>query len=401
MNKEEISLTMLDLLANHATIQDIINKGTEFIGNPLLLADSRFRILFVSKDVELNINLWKESLIEGYISDEVLESMEKNKIIAQLKLVSSPIKTLLPNGYYALRMPLFYNGKYCGFLGTYSYLKDINKEDEQILVILSKTISSLLHTNNDFISYDENAYESYLHQLLQASTKSKAELVCRKNNPMAFGRKKVIICIEKKGNQIDRRNIAIDRLKDILRQNVFHHYCIAIDDCIILLLEKDKLTKTEYNHTIKKIEYICKQYNLIAGISYEFEKDIFVYNAYQQASSCLDMNKENQYVYNFEDLAVSNLVNHCLKQYSKEFYCHPIIQIVKDYDNEYDTKYFETLRCYLNNLGNMKETSEQLNVHYNTMKYRILMIEKIIDRDLRNDSKLMILLYLSMMIYQN
>lgn len=55
-----------------------------------------------------------------------------------------------------------------------------------------------------------------------------------------------------------------------------------------------------------------------------------------------------------------------------------------DYDKKYNTDYLETLYSYIANFKNQTELAKVMNIHRNTLYYRISKIEEIINIDLNN-----------------
>ena len=77
-------------------------------------------------------------------------------------------------------------------------------------------------------------------------------------------------------------------------------------------------------------------------------------------------------------------------------FIRPEIRRIMAYDEAYGTEYLKTLFTYLENLGSMKKASELLQIHYNTMKYRIQQIESICGTGFHDRPDILVQLYLSM-----
>ena len=400
MNQENMSYMMLDLLANDLSIQEIINKATELLTNPIMLSDTRFRVLFASNKIDVDVQLWKETLSRQYISDEMVATFENKEILEKLKQSQTVISTL-PNEFHAMRVPLFYKHRYCGFIGMYDYIKPFTKEDEQALVIVSKAITTLLSSEKDVITYDENDYEILLHQLVQCTTSEQAKQVCKRHTPLTFGREKVLITLVKnKSNKKSVHNLPLERLKDTLSINIYHHYSTIYDNRMILVLDKAAMNSILYTSMIASIAGVCRQYHLTAYVSFSFKEDQYIPLAYKQ---CLFLQHhviaKEEIIY-YENFYLDSVIHQCISMESSSFFIHPYILKVKNYDDIYQTDYYHTFKIYLENFGNLKKTAEILEIHYNTIKYRLSMIEKIIDKEIRNNEHLKIVLYLSMMFFE-
>lgn len=62
----DISLMMLDLLSQDCSLQELIDKATELLGNPMILTDNRFRVLYSSRNVK-GRNPYVEKCVGGKV----------------------------------------------------------------------------------------------------------------------------------------------------------------------------------------------------------------------------------------------------------------------------------------------------------------------------------------------
>ena len=390
MDRETLREDMLELLARNVSLQELVNEAAGLLGNPVLIIDSRFRILYVSEQTDVNVELWKRTMEESYVSDEIISSMEGAQLIGKLREMREPLKYGLPDGYSALRMPLFYKKRYCGFLGTYDYLKPMEEDDAETLAIISKAVSALLHTDPAFVNYDNNVYESFLYQLLQCDSMERAELVCRKNEGLSMGKIKTLVVVSKQGTQKDRHNMPSERLKDMMAQSFFQHYSTIYEDRIVLLFRREKMSDSVWKHTMSSLETYCSRYRLTAGVSYEFQDLEFVPYAYQQAvfAAGHGNGEGDSEVFRYEDYMMEQVMEDCLKKYPSFYYEHPMLRKLREYDEAFNTDYLPTLRVYLMNFCNLKDASDKMEIHYNTMKYRMSRIERMFDYNLKEDNDL-------------
>ena len=61
------------------------------------------------------------------------------------------------------------------------------------------------------------------------------------------------------------------------------------------------------------------------------------------------------------------------------------IGCLRDYDKEYQTEYFDTLKALVENDWNLKRVAEAMFIHYNTVKYRYAKIGDLLGEDLRSN----------------
>lgn len=389
---------MLDLLADNTEIQTIVNEATRILGNPIVVIDTQFHIAYSSTNVEVNNELWKQTLIEEYVSDELILSMEQSQTIEKLQIETDPIEQDIPDGHKSVRVAIFYHRKYCGFIGIYDYLKPLEEEDKEALRLVSKAIASMLHTDSSMVNDSDNSYENLLHELIVCDNYERAELVSKRNAPVAFNGWKIVVCLGQRGNE---KNMPYGRIKELMGQVLYHHYSTIYENRVVIVFCAERINARAIEHTNKILEKYCQKYDLWAGISYEFYQQEFIHYAYLQAVCAYKhgTSNENQRVYKFADSALQSIAVQCTTKYPTAFFQHPAIEKLVLYDEEYNTEYLHTLEEYLCHFCNLKETAGALNIHYNTMKYRMSMIENIIECSLKDDNKLKTVLFFSSVLH--
>lgn len=392
----------LDFLSEGPDIQALIDRATEYIGNPIIVADARFRILNASQNVDLDIPLWKVSLSEHYITEGMISLMEKNKILDRIRNEKGKvIPDDLPNGYHALRTPLFYAGKCCGFLGIYDYHRSFREGDSEALSALAKAVSVLFHADPNILGALDDSRDGYFLELIKCETREMAEILVRRNSSIHFGPDKLLVCFTRRVQGMSAENVAFGRLRDFLRQGLYQHVSAIYKHHLVLLFSLHKTSDVTLGYIRSSIEECCEKYDLYAGLSYSFEDDAFIPLAYKQAlkaSLYAEPEEAGSRLCRYENYMLGDIMNASLRMYPAVMYEHPVLARLRAYDQEYGTKYVDTLRLYLEQFCNMKVTAAELGVHYNTIKYRLSMIEEISGQEIRNDPELLLRLSLSIRI---
>ena len=63
---------------------------------------------------------------------------------------------------------------------------------------------------------------------------------------------------------------------------------------------------------------------------------------------------------------------------------HPEVQKLIDYDKKHHTDFSETLRVYLEHERSQSKTAAALNLHRNTLTYRLQRIRELLNADLED-----------------
>ena len=79
-----------------------------------------------------------------------------------------------------------------------------------------------------------------------------------------------------------------------------------------------------------------------------------------------------------------NYVLNQVKTHAKTSVIHPVIYLLKQYDNDNKAELYETLYQYLLNERNLVKTAEALSIHRNSLLYRIKKIKELIEVDIDN-----------------
>ncbi len=394
---------LLELLSEGSDIQNLVDRATEYLGNPVIIADARFRILYASQNVTFDIPLWKVSVSEHYITEGMISLMEKNKIIERIrKDRGKAIPDDLPNDYHALRTPLFYEGRCCGFLGIYDYMRPFRDDDSADLLSLAKAVTILFHADPNILGALDDTRDSYFLELIKCKTYEMAEILVRRNSGIYFGPEKRLVCLTRRVQGMSAENVAFGRLRDFLRQGIYQHVSAIHKQHLILLFSLHRTSEITWDYIRSSIEDCCVKNDLYAGFSYTFEDDAFIPLAYKQALKASlygePENKEQSRLCAYEDYMLDDIMNASLRMYPAVMYEHPVLEKLAAYDREYGTHYVETLRLYLQQFCNMKVTAAEMGVHYNTIKYRLSMIEEISGQEIRNDPELLLRLSISLRI---
>ena len=101
---------------------------------------------------------------------------------------------------------------------------------------------------------------------------------------------------------------------------------------------------------------------------------------YQQCTAALLMGEKEDpsfWIYKFQDYSVSYLFYQGCRTLAPEMYCEPGILLLKKYDGDHGTDFFDTLRVFLENDRNIAHTAQKLYVHRSTLLYRLEKISKI------------------------
>ena len=394
----EDMMDLMNLLAKDADLQDLINKSTSVMNNPLVLVDTNFHILAASTQLAPTNNiLWDSTITKTFISDQLIDQMEKEHILGSLRSVDEPIRGSIPEGYECIRVPLYSRGRYRGFLGVYDYHQSFREGDADRMKQLGKIFCiSILH-NNFFNSVKGSIYDLYLYELLNAKDLNDGRRIHDKYSALSMGDVKVLYVFGFKGQKAGEKDLPTDRLKMRLNMIIPTNYSVEYEGFLTVILPLDGLTKNMTDSLPRLIEHFCEENNVIAGISMKFHETQRIFQFYKQARFALDRGNQadpDRIIFYHSDYIANQIVMSSRENLPNDFFIHPAIRQLIDYDEKYSTDYAYTLKIYLDTFCSLNQTAKDLFLHYNSIKYRIAMIQKITGIDLK-DTRLRYLLYIS------
>lgn len=134
------------------------------------------------------------------------------------------------------------------------------------------------------------------------------------------------------------------------------------------------------------IQYMLKQTKdtslkgrVACGIGQVYNNPVNLYRSYQEAKVAFELGLllKNEFQF-FHDLGLERILYKHDLQDLKEFYQHIVGDLVK-YDEDNQSELMETLEAFANHQFDLKQTSEAIFLHRNTLRYRIKKIEEILD----------------------
>lgn len=135
-------------------------------------------------------------------------------------------------------------------------------------------------------------------------------------------------------------------------------------------------TNMELSKTIASIQERMPNENYAFGISMAIQHAGQIPMAYRQAQFAIQQGN-GKGIYDCQAFALEYLIQNLKNQDMAMELIHPAIRILEHYDQENHTELLLTLRTYLLTGCSQIKTAGQLNVHLNTLKYRLKRIEEL------------------------
>ncbi len=364
---------LLNLLIKNETLQEFTDAVGRMIGLPFWIMDESFRILALThspsaREYEnrlLNSRHYYE-YAQTWIDDGINEQLAGQKILHRIDpvLESEVILTdIRKEGRVIGRMTLIADREY-------------DCSDELILKLAEICV---VYLRNDFASENAGLKEQMLISLLDHKITAEE---CTGASAFAgiTGRGPFRLALMKSDFDSSGNAFFLQSLIRILRA--------ACPDAVIIL-RNDLCIALETGSTFAPyLDYDC----LRTGYSLEFNELSGIDSAYIQAEYALGKGIER--ITYFSDVYRSYFAGFLSDHLDTEAFLYPKVKQIMEYDGMYHTEYRVTLEEYYRQGCSKEKTARALDVHLNTVKYRISQMEKLFQTDLKAEREAILISFL-------
>ena len=177
-------------------------------------------------------------------------------------------------------------------------------------------------------------------------------------------------------------------------ERVFRHCSVSSYNGGLVVIAAKKKYDAELEYDRELLHSLLERYDAYAGIG---ECTLFLSSLrpiYIQTSSAIRLGRTfsedkkqrifyfaDYRVYFFADLAIEAAVRQH-EFWNLSYLCTPGVIAVLRYDKKYSKDLFQTLKCYLENNCNATMCAKKMNVHRNTINYRLELISNLLGRSL-------------------
>ncbi|OAA91149.1 PucR family transcriptional regulator [Clostridium coskatii] len=381
---------LFDALNKERDVQQILNICAEILGNPVLLADSfLYLINYSGFDDSIDEPVWKNYITTGhipleYINQQNLNLTVQNSIAPDIMWNTSTLKHKQIIGRIRL------NNTLIAYLKILEYNRKITKSDIMIIPIICNTLALAVEKSKYSFFIPESPIETLMIHLLKGDMISEISIEEIQNQFIANQYTTYYILSFYVKTDISDLTVKLCHVKGLIN-SIFHHYHTVIyNDHIVTLVTKKSpkepiIDSYLHNAFIK----LLSDNQVVAGVSRCFHNIMEIFKFHIQSIKAAKLGyklnkKDNLYLYN--DYAVYHLFEACSFKEKLEEFCDPsILKLIND-DKENGTSYALSLYTYIQNNFDIQKTSYFMNVHYNTIKYRLQKIEDALEIDLKDSN---------------
>lgn len=381
----------LDALFNDEGLQGICDVAYSFLGNPIFVVDNSYKYMAISTGTVADNPLMAKETAQGQIETEGIEFIRRSKLDDQVRNSNRPF--YLHNPVHDRGMligPIKINAIEVAHVMMYEQNRPINDDDFELIHRLCRIISIELQ-KKDFYKRNKGTMYAYFIGDLLENNAGNIEQSKERLETLGYRLKEdlFILSISDKYNTASeaRQEMIVSDIQSMIPGSLYVIYQNTIIFLINGCSEKD-------NHRFinPKVDKYLQSNGLIAGLSNCFRNIQEIRKYYEQSlkSAQLGLKMKNEPgLYRYEVMTIFHILEICeSKDYNLLDFCHPALLVLKAYDEEKNTDFFNTLYQYLNFSQNTQQTANYLHIHKNTLLYRIDKIKKITGNPLNHGDEL-------------
>lgn len=416
LENQELASLVQRLLAAHFSnqgLQYLIEEAASALGNPIVVVDPSYRYiayhLGINPDDDSEVaSAMRAEVANETMIDEAVAYIRDKRIDAEIARSKGPFEQFNEIiGCNTMTLAVMVRGICVAHVMMGEYNHPFTDLDREAFVRLSNFVGQELQKGELWGPTSGELGSFFLENLLNDANPS-AAVTNRRLKALNFHPKPLlfVVCLHAPGeglNQVQAEHLAA-QLKPVLHHSLYttHH------KQLVAVISRD-IDEGISPRTEKKLRDVAALNGLAVGISNPYRTLTDTRRAYQQARAAIRYGEMSTSALNdggffrYADYAFMSMLNICGRRTNLLELCHPALLELMEYDEAHGGELMETLFCYLQVAGSTSRASALLNLHKNTMLYRLGRIREVTGMDLSSGEQLFqlqvgfrILLYLGL-----
>lgn len=377
---QSIFYELTRMALNQQNIAQVINTAARLLGNALILVDLNQKVLAHSTSYEIVDPLWAQNVERGYCSYEFVQKVRSSRHMQEWSKQGDETRLITLPGDLQPKLVarITKEGHVAGALIMVEHHTPIARIHHRLLPLVGRLLFDTFFRDAAPGKVNSSTQSTILYNLLDDTGVSDT-LEYMATSQVVFPAEMVVVVarfVHRMENRYLKRTFSME-LKRIFPGGHTVHYKSYTG---ILVPSIDE-------HQREKLVKLARNENVSIGISWPFSDitkfKMYFYQAVASIKLAHNFGHTNQ-VYDYSDYFFYDLLDNYTGKIPLDRFCHPVLQVLRDYDRANNTELYVTLRAYLENNKNLRATAEALFIHRNTLIYRINRINQLIKLNLNS-----------------
>ncbi len=377
-------------------LDELVLTAEGLLENPVFIRDSSHRILAISQN-SYNDPFFTALQTTGYFEADVIKGLKKRRrMYAEDCFSGRPVLINFDQDKPdLLTMPVFVNGTIICFVSVAQLNRNFQSEDYDKLILISKAVSIEIQKGDFHTQSIGLLHESILIDLLDReliSDRSKQILDNRLDLLDIHLKPNLFLIATQLPDKLSlpkKRSLAkeVHSLLNGVITCVYHN-------CIVALITREKDAPFTQEQESSFLQFL-EDCSLVAAVSSSYSIVGRTHVRYNNLMEVLDLGqrlKPGRRLHHAHDIFIYQLLQGCSKDMLLMEYIPPKMLRLRDYDRDNNAQMFPTLYYYLIYQKNANAVAAKMNIHRNTLFYRLARINEIASLDLNNEEEVFQLL---------
>lgn len=356
------------------SLQRLVDASDDIFGNPIIIFNASHIVTAYSQNQQPDIDKEWSSIITTHshsleIMELLSEHIKKSRFHSQIQHLNFPFV-----GVTALERMLFQGPTPMGRIIILERNKKLSEGKVQLMDILGHLTERWIEKNqkSDLMQEESQIFRELLSQKNVSPETLSFKLTL---NGWRETDEKLLLKLEIPSASSDITGPLQNQLIHLFPEN----YVFAKNQTVFILAN---LSRTSEQTLCREIIRLQKQSSFFCGISYPFTDVMKLHEADEQCSIALTFSLGQQRgIYRCRDYAL-NYIKNILHTHLDAAVIHPALKLLRRNDRQNHDELYRTLFEYLTNNCNIAQTARILNLHRNSLLYRLNKIRELTAIDL-------------------
>lgn len=390
---------LLRIMSSGGSLQSILVAATREMENPFIVYDNNYALIAHSVPRTLAVPPAQNVVKNGYANVDVILEMEKEGLLDYVFANRDhPVLVKIVNGYQKLAVSIYNHENYVGLLCFFDYVRPIREEDYEMVEFIGQLTHVYFH-NQPAQTSNWTPWDYLFSTILkQKQPIGEADL---KGLEIDIPKEMRLFAVSAAGAFHSMQGNQLKYFQTLLRSRLPSSHQFFVDDFLICLDSSDRL---DFSKNVELWDYLQREMeklNVVGGMSNPFYRIEKLELAYHQAIAAIRIGQQRTQdgkITEYQTFLIPHMLMLLNQKYAVEDFYHPALISLIRYDQQYRTNYTEFLLVYLLCGRNSNLCAECFSIHYNSVKYRLNVIQDVCGINLKNYNSVMNL-YISCQIY--
>lgn len=367
---------LLEGILEKKTLKEILKMSFRYLKNPIMVTDSRYRLVELYPDKKLNEPVWDSIREKGYADQELMNQIESDHTKDEVLKRTFPF--FITWGFAAnfprIGGKISDGRRFYGVIGVLETYGPFRPIDLDLVDCLCQVVQRFLQNTNPPTDDAESYKNTLLSNLIDgALTHSEDVKEAFRIGGIKWRPPFRVISIPVDLNQMSL--MILKRLQEEIQQSLHHVQTTMHQSYLVLLMHQN-----ENDQNSAKLEEILVRYQLECGLSNGFQGLTQANVHYEQSVLACQygIGKEKVRLHYFVDHYERHFFRTMQGSVDARLFYHPGVSLLIQYDQEHQSNFVETLFWYLVYYKNLNHVAQHLHVHRNTLTYRLSKIEDLL-----------------------